>query len=234
MESVLSFKERGVGGDPRYRGNCSPNAYKELFNITNPKTFCDVMSGSGSALDAAQHLGIEAWGFDLKDEFDAVRMDVLEALGQEVDLVTSHPPYWDIIRYSGEQWGEPHPADLSREDDIDVFYDYIQSVLLNQRRATRRGGHYATIIGDVRRKGEYHSLQAELLTRMRRDELAAVLIKAQHNVRSQDQRTTRCAIPESCTSTFCCGAKSRLPPTLFRWRSLKRLTAALVAPGTHS
>ena len=111
------------------------------------------MSGSGSALDAAQRCGVEAWGFDLKDGFDAVRMDVLEALGQEVDLVTSHPPYWDIIRYSGEQWGEPHPADLSREDDIEVFYDYIQSVLLNQRRATRRGGHYATIIGDVRRKG---------------------------------------------------------------------------------
>ncbi len=40
------------------------------------------------------------------------------------------------------------------------------------------------IIGDVRRGGTYSSYQADLITRMPKKELQAVLIKQQHNVAS--------------------------------------------------
>ena len=55
----------------------------------------------------------------------------------------------------------------------------------NQRHATRPGGYYGAIIGDVRRGGVYSSYQADLVTRMPKKELAAVLIKEQHNVASK-------------------------------------------------
>ena len=29
-------------------------------------------------------------------------------LGEPAHLIWWHPPYWDMIQYSGEQWGEPH------------------------------------------------------------------------------------------------------------------------------
>jgi hypothetical protein len=43
----------------------------------------------------------------------------------------------------------------------------------NQRHATRPGGYYGVIIGDVRRGGVYSSYQAELITRMPKKELQA-------------------------------------------------------------
>jgi len=52
----------------------------------------------------------------------------------------------------------------------------------NQRHATRGGGYYGAIIGDVRKSGVYPSYQAELISRMPKKELQAVLIKQQHNV----------------------------------------------------
>jgi hypothetical protein len=44
--------------------------------------------------------------------------------------------------------------------------------------------HYGAIIGDVRRDGSYSSYQADLIVRMPKKELQAVLIKQQHNVSS--------------------------------------------------
>ena len=46
------------------------------------------------------------------------------------------------------------------------------------------GGYYATIIGDTRQQGKYVSYQAEFIARMPSNELASVLIKAQHNTQS--------------------------------------------------
>jgi hypothetical protein len=43
---------------------------------------------------------------------------------------------------------------------------------------------YGAIIGDVRRGGGYSSYQADLIVRMPKKELQAVLIKQQHNVTS--------------------------------------------------
>jgi hypothetical protein len=55
----------------------------------------------------------------------------------------------------------------------------------NQLHATRGGGYYGAIIGDVRKDGAYSSYQAELISRMPKKELQAVLIKEQHNVASR-------------------------------------------------
>jgi hypothetical protein len=194
--SIFSFPDRGPWGSSSWRGNCSGHVYQELFDRLTPKVFVDPMVGSGTSVEVARERGIEAYGLDLKDGFNAVRDSILGAVGKPADLVLSHPPYGGMIVYSGEVWGDAaHPEDLSRCASDDEFHEKMQLVLLNQREATLPGGFYGTIIGDWRRGGRYTSYQAEMIIRMPRDELASVLIKAQHNTRSADKAYGRMKLP---------------------------------------
>ena len=84
-------------------------------------------------------------------------------------------------------WGDAHYAGNSSGADENEFLDKLHVLLLNQREATRPGGHYVTLIGDRRKHGSYSSYQADCITRMPRDELKSVVIKAQHNVSSRSQ-----------------------------------------------
>jgi hypothetical protein len=64
---------------------------------------------------------------------------------------------------SGNVWGrEPHPDDLPRGAAEDEFLDKLTLALRNQRHATRPGGYFGAIVGDVRRGGQYFSYQADL------------------------------------------------------------------------
>ena len=87
--------------------------------------------------------------------------------------------------------GGSHPDDLSRCASEDEFLDKLTIALKNQRPATRAGGYYGAIIGDVRKGGVYSSYQADLIVRMPRQELLTVLIKEQHNVKDYPLRLPR-------------------------------------------
>lgn len=195
MSSVLSFPDRGPWGSAAWRGNCSGYVYKRLFEQLKPKLFVDPMVGSGTSVEVAREMGIECVGLDLHQGFNILRDDILAHVGKPGDLVLSHPPYGGMIRYSGEVYGEPHPDDLSRCLHDEDFHEKLHIALLNQRRATMAGGHYGTIIGDWRRNGVFTSYQAEAIARMPRDELAAVLIKQQHNTRSDSRSYARLRYP---------------------------------------
>src|SRR5271170_926212 len=111
-------------------------------------------------------MGIEAHGLDLHSGFNILKHRILEAVGKPSDLVLSHPPYHNIVVYSGNVWGgSPHPDDLSRCASEDEFLAKLTLALKNQRHATRVGGYYGAIIGDVRRGGLYSSYQADLIAR---------------------------------------------------------------------
>jgi len=182
--SILSYPERGQWGKSSWRGNCSGHVYKELFERLKPKVFVDPMVGSGTSVEVAKEMNIEAHGLDLHSGFNAISDSILLAVGKHADLCLSHPPYGGMIVYSGNVWGQANPNDLSRCQSDEDFHEKMQLVLLNQREATKAGGYYGTIIGDWRRKGIYTSYQAEMIARMPKDELAGVLIKAQHNCTS--------------------------------------------------
>ena len=141
------------------------------------------MEGSGTSVEIAKELGIEAYGLDLKDGFNILKETILGRIGKEVDVCVSHPPYHDMIVYSGKVWGDsPVEGDLSRCRDIEEFYEKMTMALVNQRQAVKGGGWYGTIVGDLRRQGQYYSIQAEIQARMDRTEYKATLIKEQHNV----------------------------------------------------
>jgi hypothetical protein len=141
-------------------------------------------------------MGIEAHGLDLHSGFNILTDSILQVVGKPSDLVFSHPPYHDMVVYSGRVWGkEPHPDDLSRCSTEEDFIDKLNRSLANQRDATKLGGFYGLLIGDVRRSGRYSSYQADILARMPRQELRAVLIKAQHHVRSDQVRYEHLPLP---------------------------------------
>lgn len=182
QSSIISYPNRGPWGDNKWRGNASGHVYKDLFEQLKPKVFTDPMQGSGTSIEVAREMNIEAYGRDLSSGFNAINDSILDSVGKESDLVVSHPPYGAMIVYSGNVWGnQAHPDDLSRCIDDADFHEKMQLVLLNQRMATRANGFYGTLIGDWRRGGVYTSYQAELIARMPKDELAAVIIKTQHN-----------------------------------------------------
>lgn len=193
--SILSYKDRGHWGKSSWRGNCSGHVYKDLYERLKPTIVIDPMMGSGTSIEVAQEMGIEAHGLDLHSGFNAIRHSILNKVGKQADLVISHPPYAGMILYSGNVWGEAHPDDLSRCSSDDDFHEKMQLVLLNQREATAAQGYYGTIIGDWRRRGVYTSYQAECIARMPKNELAAVLIKEQHNVQSGSKTYRNMALP---------------------------------------
>jgi hypothetical protein len=154
------------------------------------------MVGSGTSVEVAREMGIQAWGLDLHSGQNAIRDSILGQVGQEVDLVVSHPPYGGLIKYAGNVWGDkPHADDLSHCKDDEDFHQKMQMVLLNQREATRSGGVYGALIGDWRRGSVYTCYMAEMITRMPRDELASVIIKAQRNCMSDSKSYGRMQFP---------------------------------------
>ena len=122
--SIYSYPERGKWGSSKWRGNCSGFFYLDLFKQLRPKSFIDPMVGSGTSVEVASEMGIEAWGLDLHSGFNVLRDSILGCVGRQVDLTFSHLPYGTMIKYSGEVWGDqPHPDDLSRCISVEDFYD---------------------------------------------------------------------------------------------------------------
>lgn len=188
--SIVSYPDRGPWGDAKWRGNASGHLYRDLFLQLKPKVFVDCMAGSGTSIEVARELGIEAFGLDIHTGFNTVRDSIRETVGKEACICLSHPPYGDMILYSD------HPDDLSRCESEEAFHSAMQVAMLNQRDATVPGGFYGTLIGDKRRNGQYTSYQAEIIARMPRDELAAVIIKAQHNCVSDRRRYAPMRLPK--------------------------------------
>jgi hypothetical protein len=187
--SVLSFPQRGHWGDAKYRGNCSGHVYRYLFERLRPSHFADPCVGSGTSVEVAQEMGIEAFGLDLHSGFNVLRDSILEQVGHPVDLCFSHPPYASMVTYSGRVWGDSaHPDDLSRCGDDDEFVDKLHQMLLNQRSATEASGYYGLLIGDLRRSGSYRSFQADMVARLPANELCSILIKQQHHCQSDGRR----------------------------------------------
>lgn len=184
--SILYFPDRGPWGKSSWPGNSSGHIYASLFNQYKPKSFCDPMAGSFTSIDVAKEMNIEAYGLDLHQGFNALKDSIRDTIGKEVDMCHAHWPYGPMIRYSKDVWGggKAHPDDLSECIDDNDFHEKLHLVLMNQREATKPGGYYGGLIGDLRSRGRYVSYQAEAIARMPANELASIMIKAQHNTMS--------------------------------------------------
>jgi hypothetical protein len=189
--SVVSYPERGPYGRANWRGNTTGYLVRDLLETFNPSLVADPMCGSNTTGDVVDEMNrsgyqIQYVGLDLHSGFDVLSDSLAERLPRAADFIFAHPPYHDMVKYSGGggQWGrEAHPADLSRCESYEDFLSKLERACLNLYEATRNGGHYAIQIGDLRRAGTYYAMQAHLVA-IAPGALENIIIKRQHNCQS--------------------------------------------------
>lgn len=188
MKSILSYPNRGPYGDSSYRGNCTGYLIKDILLYYKPKKFLECFAGSGTGYDVARSLGyIDSVHLDLNDRFGNFNL-LTDKLPQGFDLVFSHPPYWNIIKYSGKNnvWGnKPHKDDLSHIENYEEFIQKLNIINKKIYQSLLPGGRHVILIGDVRKRGKYYSLIKDMEWY---GEIEAHLIKVQHNTRSQHKK----------------------------------------------
>lgn len=244
--SVVSHQQRGQGGSSQYRGNAGANFMEDviLFGAENTKTrlsdflFVDANEGSGTSGDVARRLGCQYKGLDLMHGNDFTRDSIITELPRPAEMVFTHPPYAEMIEYSGSQWGQKMlENDLSNPRiSKQEFLEKSQLMLMNQRDATRDGGLYATLIGDMRKKGQFWSFQSDYQQLMPKSELISVAIKMQHNCVSNGRSYGGSFVPitheylliwkKQAKSVYSIGleiAKDATSKVAMTWRSVIRL-----------
>lgn len=198
LTSIVSYPERGVGGNNQYRGNCSPKLIEDLVGFFKPTEICDYMCGSGTTKAAAEKMGIRSHLYDLHSGFDIMNCEIKE----RPEFIFWHPPYWDIIKYSDvmykakdveERYGyDPRKFDLSRIQNWDQFVESMNYAMMKQFTALEKGGRMAVLMGDIKKKGKLYSMISEII---KPGTLENIIIKTQHNCFSDNVQYSGKFIP---------------------------------------
>ncbi len=198
LTSIVSYPERGTGGNNRYRGNCSPKLIEDLIGFFKPNEVCDYMCGSGTTKAAADKLGVQSHLYDLHSGFDIMNCDIRE----RPEFIFWHPPYWDIIKYSDvmykaadvkKKYGyDPMPLDLSRIPDWEHFVEAMNYAMMKQFSALENGGRMAVLMGDIKKKGKLYSMISEII---KPGTMENIIIKAQYNCFSDNTQYSGSFIP---------------------------------------
>lgn len=188
MNSILSYPIRGPYGNANYRGNCTGYLIKDILQYYRPRKFLECFAGSGTGYDVAKELGYtNSIHLDLNDRFGNFNL-LTDELPQGSDLVFSHPPYWNIVKYSGKNnvWGKsPHKDDLSQIENYEEFIHKLNIINKKIYQSIIPGGRHVILIGDVRKRGKYYSIIKDMEWF---GEIESHLIKVQYNTRSQNKK----------------------------------------------
>lgn len=202
--TVWDFPERGSWAThkPDYRGNFAPQLARNIIlNYSQEEELVlDPMVGGGTTLIEARLLNRNGLGFDINQyaveltterlnfevenraQQTVARGDVrnLAVIGDNsIDLILTHPPYANIVTYSGGQ----NPDDLSSIANIDKFLDQLEIGLGELFRVLKPGRYCAILMGDTRKAQHYIPLSHFVLERCLRTGFALKeeIIKTQHN-----------------------------------------------------
>lgn len=199
--TVWSFPDRGKWAthDAKWRGNWSPYIPRNVILRYSQEgdLVLDQFIGGGTTLVEAKLLNRNCIGVDVNPialerckqkcdfEYGNSRIDIRQGdarnlhflENESVDLICTHPPYANIIRYS-----EDLENDLSRLD-LKVFLAEMYKVAKESYRVLKKNKFCAVLMGDTRQKGMVQPLAFET---MRVFEMAGfkskeIIIKEQHN-----------------------------------------------------
>ena len=106
---------------------------------------------------------------------------------ESIELICTHPPYADIIRYSKEI-----PGDISHLK-YKNFLQELEQVAKESYRVLKKQGICAFMIGDIRKKGYVLPLGMNSMQKFvdAGFKLKEIVIKEQHNCRSTDYWETQ-------------------------------------------
>lgn len=188
MKSIVSYPERGQYGSSKYRGNATGKLLLDLHKVYKYNEISDYMAGSFTTLDVSKELNIKSNCYDLNglkgesSKFDLVENDIKE----RNQFIYWHPPYWDIIKYSGNMYGkEPIKNDLSHIKDYNEFIKAINYCLAKQYASLKVGGRIAILMADIKKN---HKLYSMLLDMNKLGTLEQIVIKEQLNCYSDSKK----------------------------------------------
>ena len=203
--TIWPFPDRGKWAthSGKYRGNWSPYIPRNVILRYSKEgdLILDQFVGGGTTLVEAKLLGRHSIGIDVnpvaiarcqeKCAFDRENTgQVTIKLGdarnldfiadESIDLICTHPPYANIIKYS-----EDILEDLSLLD-MKEFLSEMYQVATESYRVLKSGKFCAVLMGDMRKKGMVQPLAFDT---MRVFELAGfktkeIIIKEQHNCKA--------------------------------------------------
>lgn len=184
MESVVSYPERGTGGNNLYRGNCSPKLIEDIIAQYGIRYLSDYMVGSGTTEDVCRVKGVNGQYLDLNRGFDLMSMDIPD----RPENIFWHPPYDDIVVYSDKMYRaddiisrfgfDPRQADLSRCNGWEDFVRKMNYCCMKQFASLEKGGRMFVLMGDIKKKRKLYSMLHEITWCGTPEN---VIIKLQHN-----------------------------------------------------
>lgn len=188
MNSIVSYPNRGEYGNNKYRGNATGKLLIDLHKVYRFNEISDYMAGSFTTSDVGKELNIITNCYDLnglqgeQSKFDLIENDIKE----RNNFIYWHPPYWDIIKYSGNMYGDkPLKNDLSHIKDYNDFIKSINYCLAKQYASLKVGGRIAILMADIKKN---HKLYSMLLDMNKLGTLEQIVIKEQHNCMSNNRK----------------------------------------------
>ncbi|MGB2807161.1 MAG: DNA methyltransferase [Sedimentisphaerales bacterium] len=202
--TVWSFPERGSWAthNPKYRGNFAPQIARNIIEMYSEQgdSILDPMVGAGTTLIEAKLLARNALGMDINPEAAKLAEEALKfkhqpASRQKVkvgdardlsflendsfDLILTHPPYMNIIKYSEGQIAE----DLSNIGSLPKFCDEIQIIAKELFRVLKPNKYCAILIGQTRKGKHMVPLAFNVMARFLKAGfiLKEDIIKVQHH-----------------------------------------------------
>lgn len=206
MTTHWSFPKRGdwATHDAKWRGNWSPYIPRNVIlrYSKEGETVLDQFAGGGTTLVEAKLLNRNIVGVDCNDEAinrckEKTNFDYPPAKGKvfihkgdarnldfisdnSIDLICTHPPYADIIKYS-----EGIKEDLSQLKVKD-FLAQMKPVAYESYRVLKKNKFCAVLMGDTRQKGHMIPMSFDVM-KIFQDAgftLKEIIIKEQHNCKA--------------------------------------------------
>ena len=210
MTTVWSFPKRGdwATHDPKWRGNWSPYIPRNIIIRYSQEgdLVLDQFVGGGTTLVEAKLLNRDIIGVDVnkvalercreKINFEHEGADgevtIYQAdarnLGfvpdETIDLICTHPPYADMIKYSRDLELDI-PEDLSNLE-VKNFLEEMKPVAAECFRVLKKGKFCAILMGDTRKKGHIIPMSYDVMKIFEEAgfKTKEIIIKEQHNCRA--------------------------------------------------
>lgn len=207
--TIWSFEERGdwATHDPSFRGNWSPKVARNLILRYSEvgDTVLDPMVGGGTTLIECLLTGRNGIGMDvnlrsamltknrinipekfiekLPDTFQKVYTGDCRNLNQiddeSIDLIATHPPYANIIKYGKEAL----EGDLSAIPSYEIFANEMKKAAKEFYRVLKPGKICGILIGDTHKRCHYVPIAFKIMKEFLKEGfiLKEDVIKAQWN-----------------------------------------------------